>query len=322
MIFECKKTTELTEKEIVDYCQCYENVFPEHKKSIADFNHEYLNSAFGYSYHSLLLTDEGLIVGGYSAIPIYYCAGGKDMLFACAADMMIEKEYRNDFKNIFTIIRNMDKFLKDNGVICFYGFPNDTSYKINLSLIKMKDVASLHTYILPYRVGDAKNLLKVLNPFSILFSKVLLFISKFDNNSKTKDTFIDKKRPDFDNFRYQWFYPEEYHIYKGDNYQCVWKLSVFEGIKACFLIDLYPYSKKNFNSAVREMVKQMKDVTGLFLYVGELPSTPWSMIKIPHKIQPKNFHFVSKLITKNVLSEKEMLNVHNWDVNLSSYDLL
>ena len=144
----------------------------------------------------------------------------------------------------------------------------------------------------------------------------------FMNNSKTKDTFIDKKRPDFDNFRYQWFCPEEYHIYKGDNYQCVWKLSVFEGIKACFLIDLYPYSKKNFNNAVREMVKQMKDVTGLFLYVGELPSTPWSMIKIPHKIQPKNFHFVSKLITKNVLSEKEMLNVHNWDVNLSSYDLL
>ena len=322
MIFECKKTTELSEKEISDFCLCFENVFPEHKKPVQEFNNEYLNSAFGYSYHSLLMNDEGIIVGGYSAIPIYYQVGGKEVLFACAADMMIEKEYRNDFKNIFTIIRNMDKYLKENGVVCMYGFSNDTSYKINLSLIKMKDIASLYTYILPYKVGDAKPGLKFLNPFSILFSKVLLLLSKFDNSSKLKDTYIDKKRPEFDYFRYRWYTPQDYHIYKGDDYQCVWKLSEFENIKACFLIDIYPYSKKNFNSAVREMVRQMKKETGLFIYVGDLKSTPWSMIRIPHKVQPKNFHFVAKIIDKDSLSEEAMLNIENWDVNLSSYDLL
>ena len=134
MIFECKKTTDLSEKEISDFCKSFGRTFEGHTKSVECFKNEYFNSASGFSFHSLLKNDEGEIVGGYSAIPMLYKVGDKEMLFACAADMMIEKEYRNDFKNIFTIIRNMDKFLKDKGVVCFYGFPNDTSYKILFSL--------------------------------------------------------------------------------------------------------------------------------------------------------------------------------------------
>lgn len=322
MIFECKRTTELSEKEISDFCLCFENVFPEHKKPVQVFKNEYLNSAFGYSYHSLLLNDEGVIVGGYSAIPIYYQVGCKDVLFACAADMMIEKEYRNDFKNIFTIIRNMGKYLKANGVVCFYGFPNDTSYKINLSIIRMQDIASLYTYILPMKVGDAKPGLKWLNPLSIMFSKGLLFLSRMDCSTKGYKPYIDKKRPAFDEFRFKWFNPQDYHIHQEKEYKCVWKLSEFEGIKACFLIDVYPFSKNNFNRAVRTMVKEMKRETGLFIYVGYLPATPLSMIKVPRKVQPKEFHFVAKIIDKESLSEEEMKNVRNWSVNLSSYDLI
>lgn len=322
MIFECKKTTELSEVEIRDFCESFGRTFEGHVKSVESFKNEYLHSAFGYSYHSLLKNDEGRIVGGYSAIPMFYQVGGKDMLFACAADMMIEKEYRNEFKNIFTIIKQMDKFLKDNGVVCFYGFPNDTSYKINLSIIRMKDVASLYTYILPLKVGDAKPALKWLNPLSMLLSKVLLLVSRLDNSRKKYKSYIDKKRPQFDEFRYQWFNPQDYHIHQGKEFKCVWKMSEFEGTKACFLVDIYPFSKKNFNKAVRIMVDEMEEETGLFIYVGYLPSTPLSMIRVPSKIQPKNFHFVAKIIDKEKLSEDEIRNIRNWDVNLSSYDLL
>lgn len=322
MIFECKKTTELSETEIVDFCQSFSRTFEGHIKSVDDFRNEYLNSAFGYSYHSLLKNDEGVIVGGYSAIPMYYQVGDKDMLFACATDMMIEKGYRNEFINIFTIIKKMDNYLKDNGVICFYGFPNDTSYKINLSIIRMQDIASLHTYILPMRLGDVRSSLKWMDPFSTLFCKGLLQLSKLDNNSKENKVLIEKKRPQFDNFRYKWFKPQDYHIHQEDDFKCVWKMAEFEGTKACFLIDIYPYSKQNFNKAVRTMVKEMKNRTGLFIYVGNLPSSPISMIRVPRKVQPKNFHFVAKIIDKEQLSEEEITIIQNWNVNLSSYDLL
>ena len=99
-------------------------------------------------------------------------------------------------------------------------------------------------------------------------------------------------------------------------------MSEFEGVKACFLIDVYPFSKKNFNNSVRAMVQEMKSETGLFIYVGHLPTSPWSMIRVPRKVQPKNFHFVAKIINKEQLSAEDMKSIQNWDVNLSSYDLL
>ena len=46
------------------------------------------------------------------------------------------------------------------------------------------------------------------------------------------------------------------------------------------------------------------------------------MIRVPRKVQPKDFHFVAKIIDKDKLSEAEMKNIHNWSVDLSSYDLL
>ena len=70
------------------------------------------------------------------------------------------------------------------------------------------------------------------------------------------------------------------------------------------------------------MVNEMKNKAGLFIYVGYLPTSPLSMIRVPRKAQPKNFHFVAKIIDKGKLSEEDMKNIQNWDVNLSSYDLL
>ena len=70
------------------------------------------------------------------------------------------------------------------------------------------------------------------------------------------------------------------------------------------------------------MVKEMKNEAGLFIYVGYLPSSPLSMIRVPRKVQPKDFHFVAKIIDKDKLSEAEMKNIQNWSVDLSSYDLI
>jgi uncharacterized protein YfeS len=45
------------------------------------------------------------------------------------------------------------------------------------------------------------------------------------------------------------------------------------------------------------------------------------MIKIPKKIEPKQFNFSIKILDNNIKSEN-IENIKNWDVNLSSYDLL
>lgn len=322
MKIECKKTTELIDVEIKDYCECFKRVFPGHATTVERFKSVYLHTSTGYSFHIFLKNDDGKIVGGYSASPFNYEIDNKTVLIASGAGFMIEQEYRNDIRNVLGLIKSTESYLKDNGVACLYGFPNEYSYRLNVTLMKMKAITSLDTFILPLRIGDAKSSLKILNPFSWLFSEILLSLSYFDRSKKELKTKIHKKRPEFDEYRYKWCNPADYKIYQNENFKCVWKISQFEGVRACFLIDIYPYSKRNFGEAVRRMVRAERDKVGLFLYVGNLSFNPISMIKVPHRIQPKNIRFVAKILDKEQMSEEEMLKGSNWDLNLSSYDLL
>jgi len=87
-------------------------------------------------------------------------------------------------------------------------------------------------------------------------------------------------------------------------------------------MDVYPMTKKNFDKAIRIAYNDCHKQVGMLLYVGKLPFTPKSIIKVPSKFTPKNFHFVAKILDKLVLNKDLVINGDNWDVNLASYDLL
>lgn len=54
---------------------------------------------------------------------------------------------------------------------------------------------------------------------------------------------------------------------------------------------------------------------------GDLDFVPVSLIKIPHRFEPKHFHFTCNLIDKSYFDDT-LYDIKNWDVNLSSYDLV
>lgn len=316
-----KKTNELTKEEIREYCSCFSKVM-HRDRDAAVFNTIFTNTCLGYSFHSLLKAEDGTVMGGYTSIPMPYEVDGKEMLFAFGVDLMVDESLRDDVSNLLSIIKGNDKVLKENGIKCFYGFPNDNSYKVNLAFIRMKDIASLETYILPWKVGAVKPSLKILNPLSSLLAKMMVASSKLSKNKLVTDYSIHKKRPEFDESRYMWFDKTEYRHYQDDEMTCHWKVSSFEGIDAAFLMDVYPMSKYNFDKAVRIAYKDCVDKVGLLLYVGCLPFSSCSMINVPMKFAPKNFHFVAKILDKAALSKDMVCNGKNWDVNLASYDLL
>lgn len=316
-----KKTNELTREEIREYCSCFSKVM-HRERDAAVFNTIFSNTCLGYSFHSLLKAEDGTVMGGYTSIPMLYEVDGKEMLFAFGVDLMVDESLRDDVSNLLTIIKGNDKVLKENGIKCFYGFPNDNSYIVNLAFIRMKDIASLETYILPWKVGAVKPSMKFLNPLSSLFTKILVASSRLCKNKSVTDYSIHKKRPEFDESRYNWFDKTEYRHYQDDEMTCHWKVSSFEGIDAAFLMDVYPMSNYNFDKAVRIAYKDCADKVGLLLYVGYLPFSPCSMIKVPKKFAPKNFHFVAKILDKQLLQKDMVYHVSNWDVNLASYDLL
>lgn len=316
-----KKTTELSSQDISNYCDCFGRVFFR-EKDPAVFQSEFANTCLGYSFHSLLMDENGKVMGGYTSIPMLYEVNGKKMLFALGVDLMIDETLRDDVSNLLSIIKGNDKVLKEAGVKCFYGFPNDNSYKVNLAFIRMRDICSLNTYILPWKVGQVKPSLKIFNSFSSLFARLLVLISKAGGRTAIVENTIHKKRPEFDETRYKWFIAENYRSYQDNNMSCYWKISNFDGIEAAFLMDVYPMSKYNFDKAVRIAYKDCAEKVGSLLYVGYLPFSPSSMIKVPMKFTPKKFHFVAKVLDLNQLSKDIIYKGHNWDVNLSSFDLL
>ena len=318
----CKKTTELTAEEKRQICDCFEAVFEGHSKSLSDFNNEFDNTCLGYSFHTMLKSDENIVVGLYAVIPFDYLYNGEKQLFAIGVDFMIRKEFRNDFKNVMGICGESMKFAKANGVTCIFAFPNDLSHQLNTRILRMKDIGKLYTYILPYKVGAAKPKLKVLNICSMLLSWLLLFVSRLDCRKKKYSTLFERDRSTFDNTRYKWFNPMEYRFYHDGEMSCSWKVANFDNVKAAFLMDFYPVSSANFNKSVRIMFNAEKDNVGIFLYVGNLPFVTTSMIKIPLKYAPKNFNFVAQILDKKKVQTEDVYDVNNWDVNLSSYDLI
>lgn len=318
----CKKTTELTAEEKQQICDCFGAVFEGHTKSLLDFENEFMNTCLGYSFHTMLKSDEGIVVGLYAVIPFDYMYQGSKQLFAIGVDFMIRKDFRNDFKNVMGICGESMKFTKANGVTCIFAFPNDLSHQLNTRILRMKDIGKLYTYILPYKVGDAKPKLKALNFGSMLFSWLMLGVSALDFRKTKYSTMFERDRSTFDNTRYKWFNPSEYRFYKDGDMSCSWKVADFEGVKAAFLMDFYPVSSSNFNKAVRAMFNAEKSNVGIFLYVGNLPFVTTSMVNIPLKYAPKNFNFVAQVLDKSKVASDDVFNVNNWDVNLASYDLL
>lgn len=318
----CKKTTELTHEELQQICDCFCSVFKGHKTSAARLFNIYTNTCLGYSLHTFLLNPNRIIVGAYTVVPFEYTYKCNPLLFAIGMGFMIREDYRNDFKNVVFLCRESMKSAKEYGISCILAFPNDLSHHLNIRILRMKDIGKLYTYILPYKVGDAKTKLKALNFGSMLFSRLMLGISVLDFRKRKYTTMFERDRSTFDKTRYKWFNPSDYRFYKDKEISCSWKVADFEGVKAAFLMDFYPVSSVNFNKAVKAMFNAEKCNVGIFLYVGNLPFAASSMVKIPLKYAPKNFNFVAQVLDRSKVNEKDVLDICNWDINLSSYDLL
>lgn len=316
MKIEAKKTSELSQTEIEQYGDCYTKVY-ERPTSSDNFLREYQNTCLGYSIHVLLYNEGNVIVGAYSLVPFLYEVNKEKKLFAYAAGLMIEKEYRGDFGNLYGLVRTMLKVAKKQ-FSCIYIFPNDNADIVNKQLIKADRIGELDTYFLPYKIGSFKSSFKILNPLSKFFSRSLLFLSNLKKKCTEIKLPIFKSRNEFVSTRLKW---SNYTTYEDKEMTATWKVTQFEGIEAAFLIDVFPFSEFNFEKAVREMFKTEKDKVGLFIYVGLLQFHPISMIKVPKKFAPKKFRFDIKLFDDSI--PKDLIeNPYNWDINLSSYDLL
>lgn len=317
MEFIVKKTHELSQEDLLQVKALFEKTFHK-ERSLDILMHQYIQNPLGFSWHSLLV-DEGKIHGLNTFIPAYYLVNGKKLLFANSVDSIVDKPYR-DFFNFSDMLKAGFKVMKKEGVAVVYGYPNDNSYPVLTKGKIYKDAGKMHTYCLPYRLGGVKPAFSILNPVSMVGARLFASFSSLFASSKRISFSVEKDLPSYNATRYK-RNDGDYGIVENDGIWLSYKIQEQEGVRTAFIIDVDPKSPKNFVRAVKWLLKHESRNFDLILYPGYLPFSVTGMIRLPKKIEPKNFNFVVKVLDKSAVGD-EVFDIRNWDTNLSNYDLL
>lgn len=318
MEFLCKKTFELTSEELTQIASLFNRVFgndptPEGLKK------GYEATPLGYSYHSIM-TDGGNIVGFSAYVPAYYICNGKKYVFAYSGGYMTDKAYR-DFFNFHDMVINARKFMKAEGVALNFGYPNDKAFPVMIKGKLSKFVGKMHTYCLPYRVGGVKRNLTWLNWATKAFCRLWVEGCSLIASSRDYEFAIHKDEDSFNQTRYNQSEGDYGYAQLKKGY-AYYKIKEYEGVRTAFIIDVSPKSPRNFVDSIKCLLKNHSNDFDLILYPGELPFKVTGMFCLPRKLEPKNFNMTATILDKQILDEKLVYDIKNWDTNLSNYDLI
>ena len=308
-----KKTFNLSETEQVEICNLFENVFNK-QMSIEEFKNKFELNIMGYSYHSLLFNEENEIVGCYSCIPYMYNYYGKKLLFGLSVDTMIQEKYRGSPFTLKKLANTVYDEMKKDGISFVFGFPNDNVYLVRKKILKWKDMGELKYYILPINIGAIKSKLKGLNFLSKIYANS---INKLVNSDfSTEKVTYEIEKSNINLFRYD----DTYTLIEFRNGYMSYKLYNEDGVQTAYLIDVYPLSKKNIETAVKRIYEKEVGCIDLIIYVGNLDFKPKNLIEVPKKYEPKTVH-MSGIILDNTKVDIRVFDINNWNVNLSNYDV-
>ncbi|MBP5505193.1 MAG: GNAT family N-acetyltransferase [Bacteroidales bacterium] len=312
-----KKTIELTDGEIVRINQLFNSVFG-HVRTVEVFKNQYLNTPLGYSYHVMMYEGDELI-GFHSGMPFYYENKGQRFIAGLGIDTMTAEGHR-DFFNVRDMFAACEKAMKAEGCVLRIGFPNDKSYPVLKKGFKYKDIGKLDTYFLPIRIGGIKHYFRLLNPLSKFFSWCVIQLSRFSSDREVCVYQYQKESESFDSIRYKW-YGGDYRIVTIEGVTAHYRVLNHEGVQTAFIVDVEPRCKALFDAVVREVYTREHKSIDLVMYVGHLSFKPMSLLKMPHKFEPKHFNFTCKPLD-NESFDDSLYDINKWNVNLSNYDLV
>ena len=312
-----KTTHELTQEERDGIIKLFEEAFDRRIDYEFLFEHYYFLTPLGYSYHALL-KDNNRIMGHNAYVPLSFYYQGRKMLFVDTVSSMMSPECR-DFMLYYKLLTNSYKKLKEVGIPFVYGHPNDNAYPVVSKSKLLEDIGRMDLYFLPVRIGCIKKSLRLLNPCSRLFCYLWVKSSELLASKRIYHFGIEQDKESFKETRYK---RDEYERFISNDCEAIYKFKEYNGIRTAFLMEVYPKSPSNFVQAVNHILRQHKADLDLIMYPGTLPFATTGMIKLPLKYHPKQFHFSGHVINPEAVEKDYIMNIENWDENLSIYDLV
>ncbi len=314
--FKVKKTVELSNEEVDQLVDLIRSTINE-KKTRQSFKDKYLFNTLGFSFHALMFKNKK-IVGCNTVIPQEFDYFGKKYLFGQWCETHIAKDFRGMFSN-FKKLGNIlnDELLKNK--ICFiYGLPNRALYVVSKRLLGMRDIGKLKYYAYPINLSK---FLKKYYPFNILLKFLIQIFLKlrFKKNDDYNFPINKINNPIFKQGRY--FEKNTYHMETFENIEYIYKKESsikHNNAEIVWIIDVSPLNKSNLEKVVN-ILKISNKTADLIIYIGDLKSIPYNLIKIPDRFIKENNIFSGKILNKELIDEK-IFSKNNWNVNSSNFD--
>jgi hypothetical protein len=281
------------------------------------FDHRYLHTPLGYSYHGLMIAD-GSIVGAYNVIPYEYNFFGTRVLFGLSVDTLITKGERGGPFNLSEMAAIVYEAMRSDSVGFIFGFPNEMAYGYVRRVLKWNDIGDLDFYGLPRRIGVVIPKLTPLNGLSRFMAAASLSFPWRCGKAEASYKIEKVQGAGFERHRYNGDYDT---IAIGDGGKCVYRLYVEkDGVRVLYIIDVYPLRPEFLVEAVRKVYRRNARSADIMLYVGRLPFLPRPLFRVPASKRPRRVRMCGRVLLPDVVDDR-VFQIANWNVNLSNFDV-
>lgn len=314
---ENKKTTELSTSDLEQILKGFNDIFSLERPFEVMMN-QYVQNPFGYSWHNVVY-DEDKVIGHICAVPSYYWCNGRKIVVMDDVDAFILKDYR-DGEIFLNQLQSYFGHLKKIGAKLMIGFPDAKVMKLYSKTKVYIKIGEMQTYILPYRIGGVMSSLKYFNFLSKSFAWTFVYLTGLFASKKVASFKIEKDVESYNATRYKRMDGDYQSVRNGD-LEFFYKVMLFKGVRAAFLIDVTGKSARHFNRAVKYILKHDRKNLDVIIYVGNLYFNNSGLIRVPPKLAPKQFNFILKVFDDSYNNEM-VRDIRSWDVNLASYDVI
>jgi hypothetical protein len=331
MIIICKSSIELSDNEWIEITDSFKSNF-SNDINWQNFKRYFLNSYLGYAYHSLVLNEQGRIVGHTAFIPKYYYWQGEKVLMAQSGSTFIDKEYRTDLLLYRKLYDALKIYVSEKGVQFILIVPNKAAYTYTERILKAKNISPLDYYIFPStgfysRGGSLLGMifwpLKMVH--AVVFSAVLKLIGCWLKLVPNKNSISEQlqifRGNDFEKSRY--YNERDYVGVQHKELKYFLNTKTEKGIKTAYLMHFEYKGRQDF-TALEKAISHMlfsKNAPELIVMIGYYEWLMGSIFKLPMKYQPQKFPLM--IDTMNLPKEKIefLLERENWKFSLENFDV-
>jgi hypothetical protein len=320
MQIEIRLTSEITNLEWESYTTAFNQVF-EKTVTINYFKHKYYNTIDTHSYHVFLQSEDG-VVGAVTVIPYEYYFDNEIRRVGLAVDVFILPEFRTDPLALLNMYKLLKAQLILKNIALVIAVPNDIAYPYWKHVVKWKDIGFLQYYTLPLKIASVTTKLpNFFNAFSFIYANIMLFLSRFISTTERDNKIsINRSHKIIEKQRYT----EDHIELSFDNTYVSYRIVNEDGIKTTYLIDFYNIQKgcKDAVSLLQAIKKIIAtETTDIIVFIGKLNFFQLLMIRLPFHFEPKHLYFTADVIIPEMIDDKMILNINNWDFGLFNYDV-